>query len=335
MTTLGVLGAGLLVSCLLAVRWGDQPISLRTAFEDPTSTDAAILFSLRVPRVLLAALVGAALSASGTALQALTRNALADPFVLGVSGGAALGATLALALGWSFEGAWVSVPSAFAFLGALLATVLVFFAGARNGKSATSVLLTGVIFNSLAAALITCIKALTAPDKVGDILHWLAGALGYEKASTLAWAFGYQAGALGVLWALSGRLNLLALGDDEAGSLGVPVAQTRRRVLGAASFSVAGAVALSGLVGFVGLLVPHILRRLLGPDQRLLLPASAVGGACFLVLADWGARLLFRAFHAEPPVGVVTAAIGGPLFLWLLHRPTPLRAPGAKAKDVE
>jgi iron complex transport system permease protein len=126
--------------------------------------------------------------------------------------------------------------------------------------------------------------------------------------------------ALGVLWVESARLNLLSLGDDEAASLGVPVRRTRALVLVATSLSVAGAVALAGLIGFVGLIVPHLLRLWLGPDQRLLVPASALGGAAFLVLADAATRVLFPVFHAEPPVGVVTAVLGGPFFVWLLNR---------------
>ena len=137
---------------------------------------------------------------------------------------------------------------------------------------------------------------------------------------TLAAAALLQLGAVGVMWRYAGRLNLLTLGDEDAASLGVPVERTRRVLLLATSLSVAGAVALSGLVGFVGLIVPHVLRLSLGPDHRLLSPASAVGGAAFLLLADLGARLLFRVFHAEPPVGVLTALLGGPFFLLLLHR---------------
>jgi iron complex transport system permease protein len=305
---------GVLVVCaVLAVCFGDQPVSLAKAWENPQSTDGVILLSLRLPRVLLAILVGASLSVSGAAMQALTRNALADPFVLGVSGGAALGATCALALGWD------AGASVFAFVGAVAATAFVFLSTARTHSSSTA-LLTGVIVNALAAALITCVKALTAPDRLGDILHWLAGALGYERASTLLAAAGYQAVALGALGVLSSKLNLLSLGDDEAAALGVSVRSTRRWVLVWSSLSIAGAVSLSGLVGFVGLLVPHILRRWLGPDMRLLIPACALGGGAFLVLADLLARLLFRALHAEPPVGVITALIGGPLFLTLLHR---------------
>ncbi len=321
-----------LASLTLAALFGDYPLSLEAALTDPESADATIFWSLRLPRALLAALIGAALASSGCALQGLLRNPLADPFVLGVSGGAALGATLSLALGFGTVGelvgtglgegvARMSGPAVFAFLGSLGATALVFAAGQVRGRTTPyAALLTGVIFNAFAAAAITCIKTLSAPDKVGEILYWLAGTLGYERYGTLGVAALIQVLAVGTLWALSGRLNLLTLGDDDAASLGVNVNATRAALLLAASLSVAGAVALSGMVGFVGLIVPHVLRLWLGPDQRLLLPASILGGASFLTLSDLGARLLFPVFHAEPPVGVITALLGGPFFLVLLHR---------------
>lgn len=317
------------VSFLLAARFGEQPISLRAALLESGSTDAVIFWSLRLPRAVLGAIVGAALAASGSALQALLRNPLADPFVLGVSGGAAVGATLSIALGLGtlFELAGlpglgrVSAPSLFAFVGSLGSIALVAGASRVQGRSSPhAALLAGVVFNAFAAALITCIKTLSSPERIGEILYWLAGALGYEKPGTLIGAAALQLVAVGILCAQAGRLNLLTLGDEDAASLGVPVERTRRLLLLAASLSVAGAVALSGLIGFVGLIVPHLLRLWLGPDQRLLLPASAIAGAAFLMLADLGARLLFSALAAEPPVGVVTALLGGPFFLLLLRR---------------
>jgi iron complex transport system permease protein len=312
---LSVLALGALAAWLASCVLGEYPLSLRRALLEPASVDANVFWHLRVPRAVLGALVGAALGASGSALQGLLRNPLADPFILGVSGGAALGATLALAVGLTA----LAGPSVLAFLGSVAAMGLVLAVG-RSRRSPYAALLTGVVFNTFAAAAITCIKTLVSPDRVGEILYWLAGSLGYEAPRTLAFAAVLQAVCLGVLWRQSGRLNLLSLGDEDAASLGVSVDRTRVVVLVATSLSVAGAVALSGLVGFVGLIVPHVLRLLLGPDQRLLLPASAVGGAAFLVLSDLLTRLLFPVFHAELPVGVVTAVLGGPLFLLLLQR---------------
>jgi iron complex transport system permease protein len=327
-----VLASVVVCAFALSARFGEQPISLSVALSEPTSTDAAIFWSLRLPRALLAVIVGAALAASGSTLQALMRNPLADPFVLGVSGGAALGATLAIAAGLGgaaqlvpgpLQGALArfSAPSLFAFAGSIGATALVFLGGRVQGQSSPyASLLTGVIFNAFAAAAITAIKALVMPEKLGEILYWLAGTLGYESAWTLALAALLQALAIGTMWIYAGKLNLLMLGEDDAASLGVSVASTRLVLLLAASLSVAGAVALSGLIGFVGLIVPHVLRLWLGPDQRLLVPCSALGGAAFLAVSDLVTRMLFSVFHAELPVGVVTALLGGPFFLVVLHR---------------
>jgi iron complex transport system permease protein len=311
-----------LIAFVLAAAFGEQPLELEQV-RTPGSTAELIFFSLRLPRVVLAALVGSALAASGAMLQSLLRNPLADPFVLGVSGGAALGATVALAFGLSAL-AWVpglSPVSAFALLGALSATVLVLLVGRlAGGNSPNTTLLAGVIFNAFALAAITFIKALVAPDKLGEILFWLAGSLGHEQWATLASTSVVVLIALGGLVVLSPRLNLLTLGEEDAQSLGVDVRLTRRVALVTASVAVAAVVSLSGLIGFVGLLVPQLARLLFGVDQRISVPASALLGAAFLMLADLLARLLFRVFQTEPPVGVITALLGGPLFLALMAR---------------
>ncbi len=331
---LGLCAAGLgltLVVLAVAIRFGEQPISLSTALGEPGSSDAVIFWSLRLPRSLLAAIVGAGLAASGATLQGLLRNPLADPFVLGVSGGAALGATLALAFGLGTVGqlapGWLggferlSAPALFAFLGAS-ASVLFVLAVSRghSTRAPYAMLLTGVIFNAFASAAITFIKTLSDPNRLGEILYWLAGTLGYERGSTLGLLALLQAVTLSVMITFSGRLNLMMLGDEDAATLGVPVVSTRRLLLLATSISVAGAVVLTGLIGFVGLIVPHLLRLALGPDQRVLVPLSAVGGAAFLALADLLARLAYHLFGQEPPVGVITALIGGPIFIALLVR---------------
>jgi iron complex transport system permease protein len=337
-----VLSGVLVAGFVFALQVGEHPVSLRRAFADPGSIDAAIVFQLRMPRAALAALVGAALASTGATLQALLRNPLADPFVLGVSGGAALGATLALAAGSAAlaaavaarAAAWpspwsdlasglggVSPATAAAFVGAIGATAIVYAAGKVGGRlSPHSALLAGVIFNAVAAAAITCVKALAAPEKVGELLYWLAGAIGYERAGTLLALGLFEAVAIAILVAHASRLNLLAVGEESAASLGVEVARERKILFLATSMAVAGAVSLSGLIGFVGLLTPHVLRLWLGPDHRRLVPACALAGGAFLVAADGGARLLFPALGTEPPVGVLTALIGGPLFLVLLRR---------------
>lgn len=331
---LGLCAAGLVltgVAFALAVRFGEQPISLSAALGDPKSSDAVIFWSLRLQRALLGLIVGAGLAASGATLQGLLRNPLADPFVLGVSGGAALGATLALAFGLATVGQLapgllgglerLSGPALLAFLGAGGSVLFVLAVSQRHAARAPyAALLTGVVFNSFAAAAITLVKTLSDPDRLGEILYWLAGSLGYERGATLGLAALLQLGAISLMIALSGRLNLMMLGDEDAAALGVPVARTRRLLLLATSASVAGAVTLTGLIGFVGLIVPHVLRLAFGPDQRLLIPLSALGGAAFLLLSDLLARLSFALFGGEPPVGVITALLGGPLFIALLYR---------------
>jgi iron complex transport system permease protein len=331
---LGLCAVGLALTGVvfaIAVRFGEQPISLLTALRDAQSSDAVIFWSLRLPRALLAVIVGAGLAASGATLQGLLRNPLADPFVLGVSGGAALGATLAIAFGLATVGQVapgllggferLSGAALLAFLGAGASVIFVLAVSRGHSTRAPyAMLLTGVVFNTFAAAAITLIKALSDPNRLGAILYWLAGTLGLEHGPTLALAALLQVAALAVMVALSGRLNLMMLGDDDAVALGVPVARTRRWLLLASSASVAGAVALTGLIGFVGLIVPHLLRLAFGPDQRLLVPLSAVGGAAFLVLGDLLARLAYPLFGQELPVGVITALLGGPLFIALLYR---------------
>lgn len=327
--------AAVALSCLV----GPQPVSLRAAWEG-TAPDADIVLGLRLPRAVLAALVGCALAAAGTALQALLRNPLAEPFVLGVSGGAALGGSLVLVAATGLArvageaGALLGgAPpvAAGAVAGAAASTVIVFGLGRIGGRLVPeAALLVGIVFNAFAAGVITLIKMIVPPDQAGRLLYWLLGAVGYETPGTLALGAVLVAGAVGVLAALSARLNLLTLGDEEAASLGLDVRRVRAYVFFAASAATGAAVALAGMVGFVGLIVPHLVRRVVGPDHRLLVPASALFGAAFLVVADALARLAFLPLGTEPPVGAVTAFLGGPFFLWLLRRtarPEPEVAP--------
>jgi iron complex transport system permease protein len=281
--------------------------------------DATVLFRLRVPRVILAAVVGAGLSVAGVALQAMLRNPLADPFVFGLSGGAAIGAAVSVAATGTVLGA--AGVSLAAVVGALAAALLVFTLGRTRGRlHPERALLVGVVFNSFASALVIAIESVLAPEKTQAVLLWLAGTLGYEPEPVLVAAAVVVLVAALVLTALAGRLNLLALGDEGAAALGVDVERTRLISFFAASAAVGAAVALTGLVGFVGLVVPHAVRLVAGPDHRVVLPASALGGAAFLVLADAIARVLFRGLGTEPPVGAVTALVGAPLFVLLLRR---------------
>jgi len=277
-------------------------------------------FDVRLPRVVLGAIAGVALGAVGASLQALLRNPLADPYVLGTSGGAALGGTLALALGTPVALAAIVLPLA-AFAGALAATLLVWMiARLSGGATLTSVLLAGVVVNAFASAAITLVKILVTATQAQEVLLWLVGFIGYERWSTIAGVSAYAAVGVVVLVALSGRMNLLSLGDESAAHLGVDVPRVQWAIFIATALVVGAVVALCGLIGFVGLVVPHAVRLVVGPDHRLVVTGSALAGGAFLVLADLGARLLFDALGTEPPVGAITALVGCPVFLWLLVR---------------
>ncbi|MGH7282527.1 MAG: FecCD family ABC transporter permease, partial [Polyangiaceae bacterium] len=292
-----------------------------------------ILVEARLPRVILGMLAGGGLAAVGLAFQTVLRNPLAEPFILGVSGGAALGATIALLLGLSglsLLGA-AFVPAA-ALLGGLGATVLVAAiaragaaegfddAGGARAGSGASILLAGVVVNAIAGAAITFLKTIVTATKAQELLFWLMGFLDVASPRTLAFVFFYVAAGGTILLRDAGRLNLLALGDESAEHLGVDVRALERRTFFACSLVVAAIVSVTGLIGFVGLIVPHALRRLFGPDVRVTLPASFFAGGAVLVACDLVSRTLFRFLHTEPPVGAVTALVGGPLFLMLLRR---------------
>lgn len=312
----------LLVCAAAAALAGSQPISIATALRDPASLDRTILVGVRLPRIALAALAGGGLAAVGVAFQAILRNPLAEPYVLGVSGGAALGATIAIVAAGSIGAAWLGfvVPAA-ALAGGLGATALVYaVANAGGVSSGASILLAGVIVNAIAGALITFIKTLVSASKAQELLFWLMGFLDVPSPLTLVMLAAYVGAGAVVLVADSGRMNLLALGDEPAQHLGVDVRALERRVYFACSLVVGAIVSVTGLIGFVGLVVPHALRRILGPDHRVLVPVSLITGGAMLVLCDLVARLSFQWLGTEPPVGAVTALVGGPLFLLLLRR---------------
>jgi iron complex transport system permease protein len=290
------------------VLWGDAP--------DGVAAD--VVLRVRLPRVALAAVVGASLALAGVLFQALLRNPLADPYVLGVSGGAALGGILALSLGGGFGLGYAAVPPA-AFAGAVATTLLLYaLAGGRARVSATQILLTGVVFNAFASAAIVFLASVAGLSEGASIFLWLIGSLSASREGIALWVALFLAGGLACALPLARGLNLLTLGEDSARQLGIDVDRERRVLLLATSLMVGAAVSAAGLIGFVGLIVPHLLRLVLGPDHRLLVPAAALSGAAFLVLCDTAARTLLGA--RELPVGAVTALAGGPLFLWLLRR---------------
>jgi len=318
---------------LLGVGWGSFPIPPATiaamfwrrfageaaALSWPSAWET-VVFDIRLPRIVLAALVGAALSQSGAVYQGLFRNPLADPYLIGVSSGAGLGATVAIAFGLPVRWGGLGAVSLFAFLGALGATALVYLLARTAGRaSVTTLLLAGVALGAFLSSATTFLMfhARDAFQTV-HIVGWLMGSFAlasWAKARVLAPVL-LAGGAL--LWAYAHRLNVLQLDDEQAQQLGVPVERTRLVLIVVTSLVTAVAVAVSGVIGFVGLVVPHAVRLIWGPDYRFLIPMSGISGAVFLILADGAARGLLPS--AELPVGVVTAFCGAPFFLYLLHR---------------
>lgn len=281
-------------------------------------TAASILWNLRLPRVLLAALVGGALATSGAALQSTLRNPLASPEILGVSGGAALAAVSALAFLPAFPLLREVVPLV-AFGGALVSSVLVYrLAHVRGRLDPYTQILVGVVFNTFAAACILLVHAVADIGRSHSIVFWLMGGIGSEPYSVLAAAAVLVLPAVVLLSMDARRLNLLAMGDETAARLGSDPDRVRRRVFAASALLVGAVVALCGIITFAGLIVPHVLRRLAGSDNRLLVPLSFLGGAVFLVGCDGLARWIIA--PAELPVGALTALAGGPFFIHLLRR---------------
>ena len=320
-----VLAAALAASVLVAVTIGPADLSVAevaaSVWAHLTGGDSGltvlrdgIVWELRVPRILTAALVGAGLALVGAIMQALTRNQLADPYLLGISSGASLGAVTVLLLG-----AAVLLPVA-AFLGAVLALAATLaLAGAFGRLTPTRTVLAGVAVSSLAAAVTSFVIFWTAQgDSYREVLSWLLGSLAGARWDAVAIA-GVAFAVLGLPLALTGRLlDAFALGDTTAASLGVPVAGVRWAMLGASALLTGALVSVSGSIGFVGLVLPHAVRLLVGPGHRALLPLAALTGAVFLVWADTLARTVFE--PRELPVGIVTAIIGAPVFAVLLVR---------------
>lgn len=273
----------------------------------------AVVLGIRGPRVLAALLVGAALSMSGAAYQSVFRNPLVAPDLLGVSAGAALGALSGIWLGlgvWGIQG--------LAFAGGLVAVALVYALAAsfRRHEPLLVLVLSGIVLGSLMGALIALMKYLADPyNQLPAMTYWLLGSLsGVTPADTWAALPAVAAGTV-VLWLLRWRINVLAMGDEEARALGVDTRRVRLAAVAAATLACAAAVAISGVIGWVGLVVPHLARLATGPDNTRLLPASMLGGAGFMLLVDTAAR---SAGSIELPLGVLTALIGTPLFLWML-----------------
>lgn len=314
------LGAALALVCLAALAVGAVDISIGRVWSVLRGLDAGseawlIVREIRLPRIMLAALVGASLAVSGTALQALLRNPLADPYVLGISSGAALGDILALWIG----GRIAEAAPAAAFAGALATMVWVYLLGRRGGRLASyTLVLAGVVTASFLSAVILFVLTRLSSRDVRGVAFWLMGDLGAATGARLGLLAPLIVGATVALYWLAPDLNVLLLGEVEASHLGVDVARVETGVYILASLLTGLAVSVSGAIGFLGLMVPHLGRMLVGNDHRVLVPTAALGGAIVLVLSDTLARTIVA--PSELPVGAVTAIAGAPVFIYLLRR---------------
>jgi iron complex transport system permease protein len=323
-----VLGGGVLVAAVVAglfvgpvrigiadvLRWllafGGTPDGI-------SDQDATILGSLRLPRVIVAGLVGASLSASGAAYQAVFRNPLADPYLLGAAAGAGLGATIVVAYGPS-SAIELTVPLA-AFIGALIGVGLAYALGRSRlgGRAATSLVLAGVAVASFLTAVQTFLQQQRS-ETLRQVYTWILGRLGTTGWDDVRLALPSVVLAVATLWSVRRLLDVIAVGDVEAQSLGLHVARLRLVVVVAASLATAAAVAVGGLIGFVGIIVPHTVRLIVGGSYRSVLPLSVLFGASFLILVDLLARTVVA--PAEVPIGVITALVGAPFFVLVLRR---------------
>jgi iron complex transport system permease protein len=325
-----VLGALLLIAVIISAAHGPVAIPYADAIRltlrglgmhiglDLPDSQYAIITQVRIPRILVAMLVGAALAASGATLQGVFRNPLADPAIIGVSVGGSLGAVIAITLGLIGQSLWF-MPL-FAFVGSMLAAMGVYGLSLSQGRSQPATLiLAGVAINALLGALISALLLFANRFiEVQAILSWLIGGLRARSWPHLAVIALPIPIALGLMLAHAREINLLLMGEETAQGLGVDVPRTRLILLAVAALATGSAVSVAGPIGFVGLVVPHILRLIIGPDYRVLLPASILGGALFLVLADTLARLILD--PVELQVGIVTALLGAPFFIFLLIR---------------
>jgi ABC-type Fe3+-siderophore transport system permease subunit len=319
---MGLLVAGLLSAVLVSMSTGPAAIPLHTLLDvmrgSADATTRAIVLDLRMPRSILACVVGGGLAMSGATFQALLRNPLAEPYILGVSGGAAVGAVLAIVTGLAVSASW-GLPAA-AFGGALLAIALVFFISARVGRGFDTrvMLLAGVVIGAFFNAVILLLLTYTDIESFRSAVFWMMGSLGTASWTVTAIVAIYTIPLCIVLVVLGRAFDLLALGEETALFLGVRVEIVKFAAYAIASLIVAATVALCGVIGFIGLIVPHALRLTWGGGHRFLLPGCFLAGGAFLLLADTAARTI--ASPAELPVGVVTALVGVPLFVLILTR---------------
>lgn len=330
MATMGVLALAAIAVSFACLRFGAQPIAyaeILRVFLDVLShkeidggtldVSTTILLQVRLPRMLLGFFVGCSLATVGVALQALLRNPLADPYVLGVSSGAALGAAVGVLLGAGTTFLAETALPAYGFAGGLLALVVIYrMAASYEQLPIHSLLLTGVILNAIFSALIMFITSILEPNRSYGMMAWLMGTLTAPTYGGLAGLAVYLSIGLFLLFSQMRVLNILALGEDSARTLGIDTEKAKRFIFVLTALVTGAVVSVSGMIGFIGMVVPHAVRLVTGADHRLLLPASALVGGTFLMGADTLARTLIS--PAEIPVGIITALAGGPFFVYLL-----------------
>jgi iron complex transport system permease protein len=318
---LGVGAVAISPGQVLAILGESVGLSLPWAYE---SRQALVLTAIRLPRVLLGVGVGGGLAVSGAVMQGLFRNPLADPSLIGVSSGAALAAVVTIVLGPVLMGGWADALGPFllpaaAFAGGVGATVLVYRLGTRNGQtSVATMLLAGIAINAMAGAGTGLMTFIADDDQLRDLTFWTLGSLGGATWTQLAVVGPCLLGGMVAAPFLARPLNALLLGEGEAFHLGIDTERTKKQAVTLAALVVGAAVAVSGVIGFIGLVVPHLLRLAVGPDHRVLIPGSALLGGALLLGADVLARTIVA--PAELPIGIVTALVGAPFFLWLLLR---------------
>jgi iron complex transport system permease protein len=288
------------------------------SFPSIPSVQETIITQIRLPRILAGALIGAGLSAAGVTYQGIFRNPMADPYIIGASSGAALGASLAIVFGVGVSVLGLNTVPIFAFLGCI-STVLVVYSISRVGTRVpvSTLLLSGIALNSFLLAIVAYLQTI-AGQKLGPLTFWLMGGLGSIGWNSVWSALPFVLAGIIITYLYSRDLNLLTLGEDQAQHLGIQLERTKLILLVSSAFLTAAAVSISGLIGFIGLIIPHLTRLFTGPDHRILLPASVILGASFMVICDSLARIL--AAPSEVPVGIITAVCGGPFFIYLLRR---------------
>lgn len=286
-------------------------------FHGSHAAAAVVMGAIRWPRLLIACLVGAALASTGTALQAIFRNPMADPSIIGVSSGGSLGAVFMMSLGLAAGGPWL-VPIA-AFISGLAAMLIVYRFGTIGGRTAVhSLLLSGVAVSAFCSAMVTLMLSLAPTQTMQEMLFWLMGGLDGSTWTRVLVILVFSVVGFLVYWGMSLALDVMSIGEEQASGVGVNMQRAKQVVLLTAAFVVGACVSVSGVIGFVGLIVPHLMRIWIGPSHRWLLPAAAVGGALLVVLSDIVARVVLA--PVELNIGIVTSCLGAPFFLYLLRR---------------